>query len=497
MKRYLLYILSACLLISCNEWLDVKSETEAKEEDLFARENGFKSALTGIYMSLADRAIYGESLTMSDVEELACLWYIDDFDQYPGYYYLHKHDYANDYAKSNVQAIYQQMFNTITQTNVLLKNLDSHDEAIRANKRLKDVIQGEAYAIRALCQFDVLRLFGQLPAGKGSREVKLPYSFTTAINDVPRYYAYDEYVQLMLKDINQALTLLKASDPALDYSFNELNYASRVSLEDDFYLYRRTRLNYWAVLALKARMDLYLGNEDQAHAEALEVINATTTGGSAVASLNADSNLDNGYYTLPSEQLFALSKYNVFGYTNSMMIGKGSVQVVPNKHLVVSQEMLAEMFKGSDISANNRYLKLWNKTATTSQGLVFPCLSKYYYNDGDGSPSMIYQTLIPMLRLSEMYLIAMETAHDLSLANNLYYTYMRDHKVITEEQQFGSLDEVRDEVLKEYRREFIAEGQVFFTYKRLFLKEMPWADADDQISESDYIVPLPDTEYEN
>lgn len=484
-------------LTSCNEWLDVKSETEDKEEDLFAKESGFKNALTGIYMSMAERNAYGQSLTMADVEELACMWFCDDFERNPAYYYLHRHEYTNDYAKENVKSIYRQLFFTITQTNVLLKNLNEHDEAIRHNRQLKALIEGEAYAVRAFCQFDVLRLFGQLPAGQGSVSVKLPYSSTTSINDIPTYFDYDTYVAKLQADVQQALTLLKESDPVMDHSLASLSYTYGVNFDDDFYYYRRTRLNYWAVKALQARIDLYLGRTAEAHEASMAVIGATTTDGVAVVSLNADSDISSGYYTLPSEHLFALSKYNVFTYSNSLLVGFGGTQVVPNQHLVMSQEMFTELFRGTDISANNRYLKLWNKSASTNQGLIYPCLSKYYYDNSGTSASMVYHTLIPMLRLSEMYLIAMETAPSVEVANALYYTYMRDHKVTPSEQTFASLSDVKDEVVKEYRREFIAEGQMFYTYKRRFDRNMLWHDNDDEITEKDYIIPLPDTEYEN
>ena len=226
------------LLTACSDWLDVKSETEYKEEELFSRENGFKSALTGIYMSLADRSIYGENLTMSAIEELGCVWYCDDFDQNPGFYYLHKHDYTNDYAKSIIKDIYHQLFFTITQTNVLLKNLDEHGDAISSNRRLKMLIEGEAYAVRALCQFDVLRLFGQIPGNKGTANVKLPYSFTTSINDLPAYYDYDNYVRLLNEDITKSLELLKNSDPVMDYPLSELNSVYSNLFEDDYLYFR-------------------------------------------------------------------------------------------------------------------------------------------------------------------------------------------------------------------------------------------------------------------
>ena len=500
MNRTILNI-SCCLLLmvpilsSCNDWLDVKSETEDKEEDLFANETGFKSALTGIYMALAERNAYGEKLTMSAIEELGCVWYCDDYDQNPAYYYLHKHDYSNDYAKDVMKDVYHQLFFTITQTNVLLKNISEHSEAIDANRQLKAMIEGEAYAIRALCHFDVLRLFGQIPAHQGTVNVKLPYSFTTKINDLPDYYDYDRYVQLLNDDLQKALQLLKDSDPAIDYALNELNYVNGNLFDDDYYYFRRTRLNYWAVKALKARIDLYVGNTTSANAEALEVINATTNGGEKVVTLNADADLNNGYYTLPGEHLFALSKYDLFSYSNSLLIGNGTAQVTPNRHLVLSQAMLNDLFMGSDIASNNRYLKLWNKTAMNNQGIIYPCLCKYYFNTAGTNPSIIYQALIPVIRLSEMYLIAMETATDVAQANSLYYDYMRDHKITPDNDYFKQLSQVKDEVLKEYRREFIGEGYMFYTYKRLFMNDMPWRDTEDNITESDYIIPLPDTEY--
>ena len=102
-----------------------------------------------------------------------------------------------------------------------------------------------------------------------------------------------------------------------------------------------------------------------------------------------------------------------------------------------------------------------------------------------------------MIRLSEMYLIAMETTHDIATSNTLYYDYMREHKITVESDHFKQMEEVREEVMKEYRREFIGEGHIFYTYKRKFANDMQWRDNDDQITESDYIIPLPDTEYEN
>ena len=51
--------------VSCNDWLDVRPDTEQKEEDQFSTYKGFRDALTGCYMALANEDVYGCRLTMS------------------------------------------------------------------------------------------------------------------------------------------------------------------------------------------------------------------------------------------------------------------------------------------------------------------------------------------------------------------------------------------------------------------------------------------------
>ena len=58
---------------------------------------------------------------------------------------------------------------------------------------------------------------------------------------------------------------------------------------------------------------------------------------------------------------------------------------------------------------------------------------------------------------------------------------------------FYEEDEVQEFVINEYRREFFGEGLMFYTYKRLNAKEILWYDGN--VTESTYILPLPETEY--
>ena len=89
-----------------------------------------------------------------------------------------------------------------------------------------------------------------------------------------------------------------------------------------------------------------------------------------------------------------------------------------------------------------------------------------------------------------MYLIAMESTASLNEANTLYSTYMTARNVAA-----GTLTQeaLTAEILREYRREFFGEGQMFYTYKRLGEKNMLWK-VDRDVTENDYVVPLPSSE---
>ena len=77
MKQILFIMMLAFCAVSCNDWLDVRVDTEQQEEDQFSSKQGFYDALIGAYMTMASQDIYGERLTMSNIESLANLWYIN------------------------------------------------------------------------------------------------------------------------------------------------------------------------------------------------------------------------------------------------------------------------------------------------------------------------------------------------------------------------------------------------------------------------------------
>ena len=149
--------------VSCNDWLDVRPDTEQKEEDQFSTYKGFRDALTGCYMALANEDVYGCRLTMSCTEALAGLWHMPDepsstSDRYQDYH-LMLHEYDNDGARQAVQAIYSKLYNIIVQANLVIKHAEDNAAAF-PDEATRSVILGEAYAIKsklALFRSDGLR----------------------------------------------------------------------------------------------------------------------------------------------------------------------------------------------------------------------------------------------------------------------------------------------------------------------------------------------------
>ncbi len=487
---------SVFTLTSCSDWLDVQPTSEEREKDLFTSYKGYREALAGCYTAMADQNCYGRRLTMTDLEMLDCLWEEPSYQGTPYLIQFYNHNYTGDEARAAIKDIYAGLFNVIAQSNMIIKHLDADKTSI-SSEQARNIVSAEAHAIRAYCQLDVLRLFGQMPQ-HAERTVALPYAESVSLTQFPAYYGFDEYVKKLLADLDYAEGLLKQHDPVMKYTFGQLNGEETgvQPVDDDFLMYRQMRMNYWAVKGIKARLYLYIGDKAKAYAEAKQIIDATIDG-QKVISLSGVDDIRNRYYALPSECLFALGNNKLLDYSINTIGGDASTSISPDRTVHVTPSMLDEqLYEGQNTSSNNRYLNVWERNTTDNANESYPTIKKYYYNPANVSDLNILRTklqIMPLLRLSEIYLIAMECTPNLAEGNELYKTYMESHNVnVTTD--FGSMEELQAEVVNEYRREFYGEGVMFYTDKRLGNSELFFAYgsmADDQ-----YVLPLPATEFD-
>jgi hypothetical protein len=128
---------------------------------------------------------------------------------------------------------------------------------------------------------------------------------------------------------------------------------------------------------------------------------------------------------------------------------------------------------------------------------------------GKNAPSKFFQDAnlpyqlqnnVPVVRVSEMYYIAAEAANS---KGNIPGSVSMLNKVrqgrglnALNANGISTADSVSTEIMKEYQKEFIQEGQTFFYYKRLNKDLSKVTSTTAAIPANVYVLPLPDRELE-
>ena len=475
-------VLSCMAFASGCDFLDVNPRTEVPADKIFTTEDGFEDALNGCYMKMNNNSLYGRFLTLSGIDFLA------------GYYEpssvgsmevgLFEMNYENDYVKTQIKSTYTDFYNVILQINDILENLETEQalSAIRRQEK-RNLLKGEALALRAFLHFDILRLFGPVPKS-ADKKVRLPYSEVTGVEARP-LYGYEEFVGKIKKDIEEA-ELLLSDDPCITHN---LNTHVHEDVKDNFYHYRKFRFNYYALKALKARLYLYIGDTAGAYTEAMGIIQAKNTDGSRYFKLAGDNDFNMSYFALPSE--------TIMGLTNSGLENNECERLFKNDQsafpMLFTELRREKMFNQYNAGSNNRYNRWWGEV-TNPTGGTNPYYKKYMQNEGSSSDSdkLANKWLVPLFRLSEIYLIAIESTTDLAEANRLYSEYMLARNVQVDN-YFTSLGkEIQDACIFDARIEFMAEGQLFYAYKRTRTRTRYF---DSKLVKDElYVVPVPESE---
>ena len=464
-RKILGLLLLSLLSISCQDWLDVSPKSEVQYDDLFSYKNGFKDQLTGIYTALCSENLYGANLTfgMADALGQQYVW-----KQEAGtYYHLYRFEYENTTSRGVINNVWSSMYNTIANINILLQGINEHRGIL--SKAEEKVYEGEAYALRAFLHFDLLRWFGKSYAN-GAGEKAIPYVKGVS-KEVTPLSTVSESIELVIEDLKHALELL-ATDPI-----------KTGDSTTDFLGTRDFHLNYYAVCALMARAYLYKNDKANALRYAREVIESNKY--PWVVSSNVTTNTrETRDGIFKTECIFMLNNTRLKSLTERYL-KEGESNTVGNL-LIMSPEVCAEIFETSLYGFDWRH------------NYYFETLSSYYLGSTKlWQLSSNYNNRQPMLRISEMWLIAAECAVTKKDAVN-YINTLRKHRgfdegsMLTED---GTTDVMLKTIIaKEYRKEFIGEGQWFLYCKRLDIEEIPNVTV--PFSKGFYVLPMPDQEKE-
>ena len=465
----------------CNSWLDVKPYDSMAEDQLYSTENGIQRALNGLYLSLASNDLYAENLGGGAIDVLGQRYKLSSGHTY---YDLNEYNYTNDGPKGTFEAIWKAAYKLIADCNEFLEKVPEHQDLMsQANYRMS---MGEALAIRACCHLDLMRLWGPSPKYVDAGKTYLPYVVKNSA-DRYEYMTYDKYMSLLLEDLNRAEKFLLESDPVVDDTFESSEMANVA------WPFRKSRINYYGVLGLQARARLWYGDTEKALEYARMVINAKNADGSSkvrLMTLQEDGKeLLPNYFTLPDPSAYAehLCGLKCEDYD----VNKGGWMGALNVQKVLYINGYDSFMAFKDLYENNvndlRYSKIWNKTENAISMTYRAEFKKYgaFYISTTNDCKMNF----PIVRLSEMYLLVMEKA-PLTEANEAWKKFSAAREL--EYVPYTESDR-EERVYKEWLKEFIGEGQNFYTYKRYGATRMVFNDT--EITPDQYIVSIPEKEY--
>jgi starch-binding outer membrane protein, SusD/RagB family len=468
----------------CKKFLDVQPQDKVPQATLFSDEQGFKDALTGVYLSM-DKPMVSSTffgLYTCDLTSgmLSALAYDYDnatvanagangtfFNNVVNYYYL------ADGVKTETDGIWTSMYTNIANLNNILAQIDSRKSIFTGDNFER--IKGEATALRALFHFDLARMYGQPPL-TGMTAKAIPYVRQFGVKSTP-FATLQNVLDSCIDDLGAAKDLLSKTDTITLFK----------AVDDPFLSYTQNHLNYWAVQALMARVYLYKGDRDNADKYAKSVIGSNkfpliTSNVAAANNIIRDRSFS-------QEHLFSVYSNNVNGINNTLF-NQSSTNSVPLRLTPAGKTLIYTTGTGS---ANDyRYLSWFDNS---SAGVNVP--SKYFQDNG--LPYYL-QNIVPIIRVSEMYYIASETATgngDIT-GGSSYLNKVRQARGLTALNAAGisNTDSLSKEIMREYKKEFIQEGQTFFYYKRLNkdLKQVTGTTV--AVPANAYVFPIPDKENE-
>lgn len=456
-KLHIVFCTAAvALLCSCSDWFDITPKTDIKAEDLFETESGFQSALAGIYIGLTDQNSYGGNYTFGQLDRM-----VQFYDRIPGNEIVDPSvifDYTTENNSYNTKAVIANMwsssYNLIANTNNFLSWLDRNGEHVINSAQTRDMMRGEALALRGFLHFDLLRLWGPMYRSD-STALSIPYRVVADASRQPLLPA-NQIVANIMSDLAQARTLL--------------SFEKGTSLSESE---RRFRLNYYAVTALMARVSNYRGDKSSAMTYAEEVINDCGLG------------LMDNCRTSPAlfgETIFALSVYDMEENLRDYWAEGPTF----NTQLSLNQSKLEAIFETNGVGNNDMRARKGEGFLTYDDSNE--AISRKYIKNDDEE--------IPLIRLAEMYYICCECA-PLAEAGS-YINEVRQKRGISRTYDYNFLSEnERIEALNlEYRKDFYAEGQYFHFLKLHEYSTFLNCPLTGGMTEQQYVFPLPDAEKE-
>lgn len=473
---FIIILTCGLMLTSCDDFLDVRPDSQKVESDLFSTPQGFEDAIYGVYGSMQVTSLYGKELSWG----LADILSQDLKQNVTSSLALARYEYdSDDELKSRFDALWKAAYTSIGYANNVLKNLEDKD---KSSLPLYNLYKGEMLAVRAMLHFDLLRFFCATDETKQG----IPYVTKYAM-DTNDFKKVGEVYDLILKDLDEAEELLKDDEKTIVFPRNNSNYYK-------FQNYRETHCNYYAVLALKARVYWMRGNLAKAGEYAAKVIDSKKfplVEPSDIKDVFAGRLSPNetiwGLYSTSFQKTSKdyLYEQQSFKSYDPYFDGTGATHLLPFEGLYkLDVDAISQDYRYSN------WFKLGKGYAR--------CIKIVDTYSIEGEQTSEWEERIEginLLHISEMYLIASE-----AFLNSDYKRALSYFNKETTSRGLSPLAEgatlTKERIFNEYHKEMFGEGQVWFNMKRTYRDIQ--SNLDNKVitgSEELYVVPIPQDEF--
>lgn len=476
----LLGTISLCLILnsSCNKFLDVKPVGEIPSEQMLQNEQGFESALYGVYASMASNNLYGRSLSHQFIDLLAQYFNVlGDANEFV--VHSKNYNYTNSDIEEVIQTVWLNMYKNIANVNNILINLEKKDPS---SMRLYNIYKGEALGLRAFMHFDLLRLYTENivnnPESNG-----IPYSVKFELSPSAFSNAAKVY-ELIIADLLMAEELLSIDTELFTYP--------KTNPTEPFIRDRETHFNLYAVQATLARVYLTKGDKVNAAKYAKKVIESTKF--ELMDKGQIANNLPRGVLN-PKETIFGLYSQSHFATVRDRFY----IKTTYSSYVMRSdlEQIYEKEQEGVDYRLSSYYQRDGN--AATGSALSFiKLVDPYQLADQLYLRPTEQIDGINLIRLPEMHYIVAEALLESSPAEAMdsFNKVLESRGLNALNDRVSILPLTVERITDERYKEFVGEGQTFFNMKRLNLPIKNTADVIIEPSNQIYVWPIPYDEIE-
>lgn len=439
-------ILAASLSSCVNDWLDVAPSDGTDADAALTSSSDLAAARTGMYAALKGNSnlvdYYGQQFFVyGDVHAG------DDY-QYnnlggsnrASFYYDMNYQTASEFTSSTSSSnvAWKSPYIVIGRANRIIAAAEGGalSDAAEAKATI-DQYAAEAKVLRALAHFDLVRIYGKPYTEDQGASLGVP--LVTGVlesNAKPARSTVAEVYTQVVKDLTEAI-----SSNALATE-TEPGYVS-----------------VWGAKAILSRVYLNMGDYANALSVAEDIIKNSKKSGAAL--WTRDQYFKAWDASTPNESEF-LFRLNVAGSTDSNDLnGIGNLQQREGyKEMVATKKFVDMLTSDPEDVRNEMFLP-----ATAAKEVATYGTNKVYLNKLRGQGGNLRNvTIVPIIRLSEVYLTAAECAfrnNDKTKAVEYLNDLVKNRT--TTEASLATVDNITlERILIERRKELIGEGQRYF-----------------------------------